>query len=398
MGMRYAQIKDFFGLRRNVVVVSSANFLITLGEELWSRFMPKYLEALGASVLAIGLFGTLKDLLDALYQYPGGWLADRLGRKNALVLFSALALVGYAIYALAPNHVFIFLGLFFAAAWSSLALPATFAIIGDSLPKDMRTMGFTVQSILKRLPILVAPPIGGFLILKVGLVEGVKLALFVTISLTVVVILIQRRFYVEIIKKNQFGSGIAAQYKNMRRELKRLLFSDILIRLAEGIPQVFIVLYVLNVLGFDSLQFGSFIALQMLVSILVYIPAAKLSDKYGRRPFVVVTFIAFALFPLAVALASGAASLMLAFVVAGLRETGEPARKAMIVDLSPEESRGRQAGLYYLIRSFTVFPASFIGALLWSVSPQAPFFAAFAVGIIGTLAFLLGVREQQEQM
>lgn len=396
--MNSAQIKDFFGLRRNVVVVSSANFLITLGEELWSRFMPKYLEALGASVLAIGLFGTLKDLLDALYQYPGGWLADRLGRKNALVLFSALALVGYAIYAIAPNHVFIFFGLFFAASWSSLALPATFAIIGDSLPKDMRTMGFTVQSILKRLPILVAPPIGGFLILKVGLVEGVKLALFVTISLTVVVILIQRRFYVEIIKKNQFGSGIAAQYRNMRRELKRLLFSDILIRLAEGIPQVFIVLYVLNVLGFNSLQFGSFIALQMLVSILVYIPAAKLSDKYGRRPFVVVTFIAFALFPLAVALASGAASLMLAFVVAGLRETGEPARKAMIVDLSPEESRGRQAGLYYLIRSFTVFPASFIGALLWSVSPQAPFFAAFAAGSIGTLAFLLGVREQQEQM
>lgn len=392
--MSFAQIKDFFALRRNVVVVSSANFLVTLGEELWSRFMPKYLEALGAGVLAIGAFGALKDLLDAVYQYPGGWLADRLGRKNALVLFSALALAGYGIYALAPSYAFVFLGLLFASAWSSLALPATFAIIGDSLPKEMRAMGFTVQSILKRLPIIIAPPAGGFLIMSFGIVQGVKLALLVTIFLTTIAIIVQRTCYVEIVRNNQFSGGIAVQYKNMRSELKRLLFSDILIRLAEGIPQVFIVLYVINVLGFSSLDFGSLIALQMLVSIAIYIPAAKLADKYGRKPFVLATFIAFTLFPLAVALAGSAASLMLAFAIAGLRETGEPARKAMIVDLSPEEIRGRQVGLYYLVRSLAVFPASLIGALLFAISPQAPFFAAFVVGIAGTLAFLLGVREQ----
>lgn len=183
-------------MRRNVVIVSSANFLVTLGEELWSRFMPKYLEALGASVLAIGFFGTIKDLLDALYQYPGGWLADRLGRKKALVLFSALALVGYAIYALVPRYTFLFIGLFFAAAWSSLALPATFAIIRDSLPKEMRAMGFTVQSMLKRLPIVIAPPVGGFLILRLGLVEGVRLGLLATIFFTLITVVVQRIFYV----------------------------------------------------------------------------------------------------------------------------------------------------------------------------------------------------------
>ena len=131
-------VVDFLGLRRNVVVLSLAIFCVGLGEELWARFLPKYLEALGASVLAIGAFGTLQNLLEGLYPYPGGVLADRWGRKRALVTFNLLALVGYGVYLVSPSWPFVFVGLGFAMAWSSLALPATFAIIGDSLPPDRR--------------------------------------------------------------------------------------------------------------------------------------------------------------------------------------------------------------------------------------------------------------------
>jgi MFS family permease len=111
-------VVDFLGLRRNVVVLSLAIFCVGLGEELWARFLPKYLEALGASVLAIGAFGTLQDLLEGLYPYPGGVLADRWGRKRALVTFNLLALVGYGVYLLSPSWPFVFVGLGFAMAWS----------------------------------------------------------------------------------------------------------------------------------------------------------------------------------------------------------------------------------------------------------------------------------------
>ncbi len=387
------KIIDFFSLRRNVAVVSGAGFLLSLGEELWSRFIPKYLEALGASVFAIGLFGALKDLLDAVYQYPGGWAADKFGRRNSLVLFSFLALVGYVIYLLATSYVFIFIGLFFVMAWSSLALPATFAIIGDSLPREKRTMGFTVQSILKRVPIIIAPPVGGFLIVKYGLVEGVKLGLLVTLFFTLLAVILQRRYYLEAPKENRIKSNLLEQYSKMNANLKKLLLTDIMIRLAEGIPKVFLILYIINVLGFDALEFGSFIALQMLVSILVYIPVARYADRLGRKPFVTLTFVFFALFPLAVVLAKSFELLVLAFIIAGLRETGEPARKALIVDLTLEGTRGRQVGLYYLIRSFAVFPASLIGAILWSFSPKLPFYAAFVIGVIGTITFISTVKE-----
>ncbi|HEV8592316.1 MAG TPA: hypothetical protein VGQ55_09455, partial [Pyrinomonadaceae bacterium] len=73
----------FFGLERNIVAASAAVFIVGFGEELWKKFIPKYLESLGAGTLAIGWFGTMSDFLDAIYQYPGGWLADKFGRRIA---------------------------------------------------------------------------------------------------------------------------------------------------------------------------------------------------------------------------------------------------------------------------------------------------------------------------
>src|SRR5262249_56904311 len=136
-------IKDFLSLERNVSIASAAVFLVGLGEELWKKFLPKYLEALGASVPIIGLFGTAEDFLDAIYQYPGGWIADRLGRRNAFFLFLGLACIGYLFYLFGSFWPFIFIGLVFAMAWQSIASPAIFAIILDALPPRQRPMPFS---------------------------------------------------------------------------------------------------------------------------------------------------------------------------------------------------------------------------------------------------------------
>jgi hypothetical protein len=78
-GLR-SRMVEALGLLPNIVAVSASMFLMGLGENLWRRFLPKYLEVLGAPVTTIGLFGTTEDFLDGVYQYPGGWVADRFGR------------------------------------------------------------------------------------------------------------------------------------------------------------------------------------------------------------------------------------------------------------------------------------------------------------------------------
>lgn len=383
---------DYLSLERNVTIASAAVFLLGFGEELWKKFLPKYLEALGASTPIIGLFGTAGDFFDAVYQYPGGWIADHLGRRRAFLIFIALASAGYVVYLFSPSWPFLFVGLALVMAWQSMASPAVFAVIGDSLPRERRAMGFTLQSILKRLPIVIAPIIGGALITAVGIIQGIHVGLLVTLALAVVTVLLVLKLNVTISPPDM--TNMLGVWRSFHSALKRLLISDIIIRTCEGMTGVLTILYVTNVAGYSVARFGTLIAIQMAVSILVYIPAGKIADRVGRKPFVIATFLSFALFPMAIIFARNFALIVVAFVIGGLREIGEPARKAMIVDFARENVRARSVGLYYLVRSLSITPAAVIGGVLWKIRPDVPFITASIIGIVGTIVFAATVEER----
>ncbi|MCA1578708.1 MAG: MFS transporter [Acidobacteria bacterium] len=386
------KVVDYLSLERNVSIASAAVFILGLGEELWKKFLPKYLEALGASTPVIGLFGTAKDFFDAVYQYPGGWIADRLGRRRAFLIFVLLASAGYLVYLLSPSWPFLFVGLALAMAWQSMASPAIFAIIGDSLPRERRAMGFTLQSILKRVPIVIAPIGGSFLIASFGVITGIHVGLLVTLVLAFVTVVLVSR--INLTANALHATSIVGVWQTFHAALKRLLVSDVIIRTCEGMTGVITILYITNVQGLTIKQYGTLVAIQMITSILVYIPAGKIADRVGRKPFVIATFLSFALFPLAIITASSFALIILAFVIGGLREIGEPARKALIVDLAQDNVRARSVGLYYLVRSLSITPAALVGGLLWGIAPEVPFIVAGVLGLIGTFVFAITVEEK----
>jgi MFS family permease len=387
-------VRDRLGLHPNIVAVSVAMFLMGLGENLWRRFLPKYLEALGAPVTAIGLFGSTQDFLDGVYQYPGGWVADRFGRRRALLLFTCLAIVGYVIFLAAPAWPFVFAGLAFAMAWSSMASPTLFAVVGDALPRDRRTIGFTVQSVLRRIPIAIAPTLGGIAIAACGVRGGVRVGLAVSVVLAALTLAVAARVSIPVLADER-PTGVRDVWRALPAPLRWLLTSDVFIRTCEGMVDVFLVLYAIDVVGITAPQFGVLVGVQMTTSILSYLPAARFADRTGRKPFVIATFLAFSLFPVAVVSSHSFAALVLAFVVGGLRELGEPARKALIVDLARPALRARSIGLYYLIRSLAIAPAAFVGGLLWKVAPALPFHVAAGIGLVGTAAFAFTVDEQR---
>ncbi len=389
---RRERLTDFLSLERNVSIASAAVFLLGLGEELWKKFLPKYLESLGATTLIVGFFGTAEDFFDAVYQYPGGWLADRLGRRRAFLIFVGIASAGYLVYLISPSWPFLFLGLALVMAWQSMASPAIFAVIGDALPRERRAMGFTLQSILKRVPIVIAPLAGGALIASLGVIKGIHTGLVITLVLAALTILLLSKVNITI--QASRTTGIVGVWRSFHSALKRLLVSDVIIRTCEGMTGVITILYVTNVQRFSVARYGTLVAIQMITSIIVYIPAGKIADRVGRKPFVIITFLSFALFPLAVIAASSFTILVVAFIVGGLREIGEPSRKAMIIDFAQENVRARSVGLYYLVRSLSITPAAAIGGLLWRITPEVPFIVAGIIGIIGTVVFALTVEEK----
>jgi MFS family permease len=245
---------------------------------------------------------------------------------------------------------------------------------------------------LKRVPMVVSPLIGGALIASAGIQSGVRASLAITLALAAITLVIVLAINVPVAPADTVN--IRGVWRSFHAALKRLLISDIIIRTCEGMADIFVVLYATNIIGVSIAQYGVLVAIQITTSILVYIPSARIADRIGRKPFVIATFFCFALFPVSVVLASGFASLVIAFIIGGLREIGEPSRKAMIVDFAEPRLRARTVGLYYLVRSLTITPAAAIGGALWKVAPQIPFVVAGVIGLVGLIVFALTVDEQ----
>jgi MFS family permease len=175
----------------------------------------------------------------------------------------------------------------------------------------------------------------------------------------------------------------------MNASLKRLLVSDILIRFCEQIPYAFVVVWCMQTIDrpVTAFQFGLLTAIEMATAVLVYIPVAHLADKTTKKPFVVATFVFFTFFPLVLLFCQSFVWLIPAFVLRGLKEFGEPTRKALILDLAPESCKAGMYGLYYFMRDVCVSIAAFGGAFLWQISPATNLIVAFVFGVVGTIVF-----------
>jgi MFS family permease len=385
------RVADFLALERNIALLLAAIFLIGLGEEMWMRFVPKYLEALGSSVFLIGLFDALKTLLGAVYAYPGGIAVDRWGHRRVLVVFTAASIAGYAIVAALPRPAAVIAGMFLFLAWSCFSLPAIFSLVARNLPAEKHAMGIGIQSLIKRVPIVIGPVAGGLLIDRLGIVTGVRAGAAVAVVFALLATVAQFRLR-EPPESESHSRNPGVALSGFNTELRRLLVSDILVRFCERIPAAWVVIYAMDHLGATASQVGFLIAIEMVTAMVCYIPASHLADRYGKEPFVIATFLFFTLFPLALASANSLPLLVLAFVVRGMKEFGDSARKALIISYAPPERRGRVIGAYYLIRDLLVTPGAFLGAGLWRMAPHINFWAAAGVGAAGTIGYAATIR------
>jgi len=290
-------------------------------------------------------------------------------------------------------------------SWTAISLPATMSLVSKVLPKNKRTMGVTMHSLIRRVPMALGPMIGGTFIAIWGVQNGIRLAFICALALAVVAAVAQQVLIAD--DRRAAGAGDKPQinplkcWPLMSASLRRLLVADILIRFCEQIPYAFVVVWAVGTAArpgpVTSFQFGTLRAVEMATAILVYIPVAWMADRMGKKPFVLLTFVFFTFFPLVLLFTHSYGLLLAAFVLRGLKEFGEPARKAMIMDLAPEDRKASMFGLYYLIRDVIVSAAAFGGAFLWQVAPKVNLLTAFSFGVLGTLWFAWKGKDVETQ-
>lgn len=401
---RRSKLADFFGLKRNLVILLIAIFVIGAGEELWMRFVPKYLQAIGATVFVIGLYDALRTLIGAIYAYPGGVLVDRWGHRQAFIIFNLVSIVGYALVLLVPRWGAVIAGMFFFLSWSCFSLPATFSLVGAALEANRHSMGVGVQSVIKRLPIMIAPIFGGMLIDRFGIIAGVRIALIISILLSVLTVFVQREFREDYIDESRVtATAPDAEHWSLWRSLRefdsptrRLLLSDILIRFCERVPYAWVVIFAMDYIGVSAQQVGILTTIEMLAATLCIIPASHYANRHRREPFVTVTFIMFTLFPISLLMSRSFSALAGAFVIRGLKEFGDTSRKALIIGYADSKRRGQMVGAYYFVRDLIVSAGAILGAYLWKLGPASNFLGAAALGVAGTIFYIRTTRRSRQ--
>ena len=275
-------------------------------------------------------------------------------------------------------------------------MPATLELVTRSVPKNKHAMGVSLNSLTRRVPMIIGPLIGGVLVELYGETDGIRYAFIIATVLAVVSTLLQQWLITIPAKtENHAEANPAALWKEMSAPLKQLLCSDILIRFCEQIPYAFVVLWCVKEVGVTPVQFAELTTVEMLTALLIYIPVAHFADKAAKKPFVITTFVFFSVFPVVLLLSKSFSVLVFAFFIRGLKEFGEPTRKALIMELCPENKKAGMFGFYYLLRDSVVALAAFGGAWLWEISPFANLVSASAFGIIGTIWFILKGKESK---
>jgi MFS family permease len=419
-------LRRFFALERDVLVLSLSMFAFSLGFQMTGRYLPRYMELLGAGGLAVGLYGSLGNLISAIYPYPGGALSDRFGSRLSLTLFGLASTAGFLVWVAAPVFgvvvlprfevgplvvpdvvlpVGIFLGLFLAQAWKSFGLGATFAVVKQSVEPGRLATGFASTETVRRLAFLLGPLTAAALIAAVGFERGFTAVLGMAAVFGLAGTVAQHVLYDasddSIGKTFEGVSQVVTDIREIPEPLPPLLAADTLVRFANGMVYVFFVLVVttlnpvsvtLPVVGYlspDAL-FGVLLAVEMVVALASMVPVAHLAERVGLKPVVAVGFAVYAIFPVLLVNAPADATIVaLLFAFSGLRFAGLPAHKALIVGPAEADAGGRVTGAYYLVRNTLTIPSAAVGGWLWDVvSPEMAFTVASVVGLVGVGYFL----------
>ncbi|MEI6602757.1 MAG: MFS transporter [Clostridia bacterium] len=387
------RIIHFLGLNKSMVSMLLMAVILGLGERMGERFLPMYILAIGGSVFVVGSLNSLQNFLGAIYSYVGGYFSDWLGYKKSLLAYTLFAMAGYVIIIIFPYWQAVLIGAIFFISWSALSLPAILSLISATVRLEKQTMGVSLHSLIRRIPMGLGPVIGGIFISIYGVATGARIAFALAFALGLFALWFIHRYVVDHSEPLVKRPRLRDSFVSMSKSLRVLLVSDILVRFAEQIPYAFVVIWVMDINGLSATNFSILTVVEMVTAMLIYIPVAALSERTSNKLLITITFGFFTIFPLILLFSTTMPVLIFAFIIRGLKEFGEPTRKSLIVKLAPEGSKASTFGTYYLMRDIVVSVAALSSAFLWNVSPATNFIVAACFGVVGTVVFAVLGKE-----
>jgi len=409
--------KEFSFFRGNYLILVISWILMDFAGELPGTYYPDYVRQLGGSATILGLITFASLLALASVQFPGGYLADKYGRRWLISTLTFGVAISYVFYAAAPTWHFILIGAIIANV-CLLYQPALLAMMADSLPPEKRGMGFSILNLIMSVATTPAPAFALLLIATYGSEMGMRIAyVIVTIFfLAAATVRLRLKESMKNTEKIDFKEAIRSYPKalkegiNVWRTVPRstifLFFSELIVRFSLSMIQILFLYYAFDILQIGGaptpglplqedpalqlarIKWGYVMIALFICMIILSFPTGKLIDKVGRK-------IPLALSNLLVVPAvllfiyGNYSTLFIAIPLIGFSQLlGFASYQTLLADFVPQALRGKVTGSMNFFSYIFMAIGGAMGGLLYDgVSPQLPFLL-MPILIIPSIVFI----------
>jgi len=402
--------EEFAFIKGNYAVLVVSWLIMDFALEVPATYYALYVIGLGATETIVGLIGLCHSLALASMQFPGGYIADRFGRKQIICTMTFGVALSYALFALAPSWHFILLGSVLAALLNSTYQPALMAMMADSLPPEKRGMGFSIVTLISTASTTPGPIVAAFLCSTFGLMPGMRIAYAMVVLLFLVAATLRVLYLKETLVRFEAHKGFSAaellksypialkeSLVALRRLPRSLSFLALVVAMTSfGFFAVypFLPVYAIRVLSVDEVLWGLILVTVPITTVAFSIPAGKLIDKIGRRRPMMIAVASFALSAYLFVL-GGLPLLISSLALMGIGSVmAQASFSSLMADLTPMSDRGKVSAFFNFITSIAVALGSFAGGFLYEhVSPKSPFYLAILLKITSMLIITLFIEE-----
>jgi DHA1 family multidrug resistance protein-like MFS transporter len=375
------------GFSISLVLLGLALLVVNLGFGMFTPILPQYASMLGIDASALGFAYSLYNVALIVCLIPAGIMADRLGRVKTIVigmmLFSLSSLMLVFVKDLAQFSV----ARIIEGAGSALATPAVFALTADLAPTEQRGSGMGFTATLQTVGNLASPTVGGVVAQAAGLTSPFYVAFVMALLSAVLVIPIKDRRPRSHASTSE--SSPLAIYRSLRRNISEsrsllvLCFRGFIVGITQGLYVLIFVLYMAFKLGMAPAQVGFAFSLISGSLLAFTFFAGHLSDRFGRKPFVIIGGIIIASSVIVFSFTNSLLEIYLVCLILGFGIALNNAPiNALLADCVIPEIRAKVMGGYEVVVSLGAMIGVLILGGLYVTSISAPFY------VLGTLMFL----------
>lgn len=374
---------------RNLAIIVVSWILFAFVGPLFWQFESDYAKRLGASPEVIGMMNSVFTLINMLVQIPGGYLADKKGRKMLVAWGTFLVGFPNLIRAFSNSWRSYFLATAASVLVGNLYNPALVAIYQDSLPPESRAFGGSlINGVSWAVPSTISSLVGGYLYERYGL-AGLRAALVANAAVCFINGILRFSMTETLQKRPEKAqqmsfrdtiSSLERVFSWAYGSVKVLLALEILFGIIMGISGAFWLLYALYVVGVSRAQWGIIRAVYNLLYFPLSLYTGMMSDKKGRIRQMRLTPIVWVISNLIFITAKNFEAVLISWILGVVGDAlWRPGFSAIWIDVIPRNRRARMFSIRTIVAGISSSIAYSVSGFLYSRKEVYPFIVVILV-------------------